>query len=155
MLLVIAIALPFYWLMEPGRQSNAATDFNARFVSAGSAMFAVTADGGFNCAGCHGPKGIGGSADYNLTLPDGTIQVVKWKAPALNTVLLRYDRSEVLFILTYGRPFSPMPAWGVLGGGPLNDQQPARTSWTTWRASSSRPNRRNREPATGSRPCSR
>jgi mono/diheme cytochrome c family protein len=123
MLLVIAVALPFYWLMEPGRQSNAAADFNTRFVSAGSAMFAVTADGGFNCAGCHGPKGIGGSADYNLTLPDGSIKVVKWKAPALNTVLLRYDRSEVLFILTYGRPFSPMPAWGVAGGGPLNDQQ--------------------------------
>ena len=26
-------------------------------------------------------------------------------------------------ILVYGRPFSPMPAWGVEGGGPLNDQQ--------------------------------
>ena len=46
-----------------------------------------------------------------------------WKAPALNTVLLRYSREEVRYILTYGRPFSPMPAWGVEGGGPLNDQQ--------------------------------
>jgi mono/diheme cytochrome c family protein len=123
MLLVVSVGLPFYWLMEPGRQSNAATDFNDTFIKAGSRMFAVTADGGFNCAGCHGAKGIGGVADYNLTLPDGTIKVVKWKAPALNTVLLRYSRDEVLFILTYGRPFSPMPAWGVTGGGPLNDQQ--------------------------------
>ena len=48
---------------------------------------------------------------------------VNWKAPALNTVLLRYSREEVRYILTYGRPFSPMPAWGVKGGGPLNDQQ--------------------------------
>jgi len=29
----------------------------------------------------------------------------------------------VRYILTYGRPFSPMSAWGVLGGGPMNDQQ--------------------------------
>ena len=27
------------------------------------------------------------------------------------------------YILTYGRPFSPMAAWGVAGGGPMNDQQ--------------------------------
>ncbi|MGI8662802.1 MAG: c-type cytochrome [Acidimicrobiales bacterium] len=123
MLLVVAVGLPFYWLMEPGRQSNAKTDFDDRFVAAGAKMFAPTADGGFNCAGCHGAKGVGASTDYNLTLPDGTIKVVSWKAPALNTVLLRYSRDEVLFILTYGRPFSPMPAWGVTGGGPLNDQQ--------------------------------
>src|SRR5437899_55143 len=51
MLLVISVGLPFYWLMEPGRQSNAAKDFDAKFVAAGSKMFAVTADGGFNCAG--------------------------------------------------------------------------------------------------------
>ena len=30
---------------------------------------------------------------------------------------------EVKFILNYGRPFSPMPAWGAPGGGPLTDQQ--------------------------------
>ena len=46
-----------------------------------------------------------------------------WKGPALNTVLLRYSREEVTYILTYGRPFSPMPAWGSAGNGPLNDQQ--------------------------------
>jgi hypothetical protein len=38
-------------------------------------------------------------------------------------VLLRYSREEVRFILVYGRPGTPMPAWGVDGGGPLNDQQ--------------------------------
>ena len=36
---------------------------------------------------------------------------------------LRFSREEVTYILTYGRPFSPMPAWGLNGGGPLNDQQ--------------------------------
>ncbi|MGH9185486.1 MAG: c-type cytochrome, partial [Acidimicrobiales bacterium] len=48
---------------------------------------------------------------------------VSWKAPALDTVLLRYSREEVTFILTYGRLFSPMPAWGIEGGGPMNEQQ--------------------------------
>ena len=48
---------------------------------------------------------------------------VKWTAPALNTVLYRYSEAEVNNILEYGRPPSPMPAWGSLGGGPLSDQQ--------------------------------
>ncbi|MEO7556838.1 MAG: c-type cytochrome [Acidimicrobiales bacterium] len=123
MLMLIAVGLPFYWLMEPGREHNAAKDFNETFIKKGDAMFAPTAEGGFNCAGCHGVGGVGGVAPYNLTQPDGTIKVVTWKAPALNTVLLRYSREEVTFILVYGRPFSPMPAWGTEGGGPLNDQQ--------------------------------
>jgi len=29
----------------------------------------------------------------------------------------------VRFILNYGRPFSPMSAWGLVGGGPMNEQQ--------------------------------
>ena len=36
-------------------------------------------------------------------------------------IVLRDD--EVLFILTYGRPYSPMSPWGLAGGGPMNDQQ--------------------------------
>jgi mono/diheme cytochrome c family protein len=30
---------------------------------------------------------------------------------------------QIRQILTYGRPFSPMPAWGIEGGGPMNEQQ--------------------------------
>ena len=75
------------------------------------------------CEGCHGPKGVGGITSYNLLQPDGSVKVVNWRVPALNTVLLRYCREEVTYIITYGRPFSPMPAWGVAGGGALNDQQ--------------------------------
>ena len=36
---------------------------------------------------------------------------------------LRYNRAQIRYVLVYGRPFSPMPAWGVLGGGSLDDQQ--------------------------------
>jgi len=127
-LVFIAIALPLYWILEPGRQANASDDFNRKFVDRGAEMFAPTGTNpaglNLNCAGCHGGmKATGGTAPYNLTLPDGTIKVVNWRAPALNTVLLRFSREEVMYILTYGRPFSPMPAWGLNGGGPLNDQQ--------------------------------
>jgi mono/diheme cytochrome c family protein len=123
-LFVIAIGLPLYWIFEPGRQANAKVDFDKVFVTRGSKLFAPTADGGFNCAFCHGGMDAKGNVvDYNLTEPDGTTTAVKWRAPALNTVLLRYSRKEVTYILTYGRPQTPMPAWGLDGGGPLNAQQ--------------------------------
>jgi len=125
-LFIIAIGLPMYWIYEPGRQANAATDFNRKFVERGAEMFAPTGDNiaALNCSGCHGGmKATGGTVTYNLIEPDGTTKPVQWRAPALNTVLLRYSREEVTYVITYGRPFSPMPAWGLTGGGPLNDQQ--------------------------------
>ena len=48
---------------------------------------------------------------------------VEWKAPALTTVLSRFSEEEVRSILDYGRPGTPMPAWGLPGGGPLTAQQ--------------------------------
>jgi mono/diheme cytochrome c family protein len=124
-LLVIAVALPVYWVLEPTRQANATSGSEVRFASRGAALFAPTADGGFNCAGCHGGmKATGGSAPYTLIDPKtGQAKAVTWNAPALNTVLYRFDESEVNFIITYGRPFSPMSPWGLDGGGPMNEQQ--------------------------------
>ena len=57
-LILIAIALPFYWILEPGRQSNAVKDFDAKFVEQGRQMFQPTGDNlqALNCAGCHGPN---------------------------------------------------------------------------------------------------
>ena len=126
LLFVLAVGIPLYWVMEPARQANAADGFGNRFVDRGEALFAVTGDNlqALNCAGCHG--GLNGGLAENAILTDpvtGDVSAVNWRAPALDTVLLRYSREEVTFILTYGRPGSPMPAWGVAGGGPLNDQQ--------------------------------
>jgi mono/diheme cytochrome c family protein len=42
--------------------------------------------------------------------------------PALNTVLLRFSPEEVEQIITYGRPGTPMQAFGVPGGGAENVQ---------------------------------
>ena len=119
-LIVIAVALPLYWLAEPGRQSGAVEQFKEEFISRGENIYNVKA----RCSDCHGPKGVGGVKSYTLLNANGDfVQQVDWKAPALNTVLYRYSKDEVKFILNYGRQNTPMPAWGAPGGGPLTDQQ--------------------------------
>jgi mono/diheme cytochrome c family protein len=123
-LAILTVSLPLYWVLEPGRQANAQFGYEKRFVEWGATLFKPTAQGGFNCAGCHGGMtATGGVASYAITDPKtGEVKAVSWKAPALNTVLYRFSDDEVRFILNYGRPFSPMSAWGTVGGGPMNDQ---------------------------------
>jgi mono/diheme cytochrome c family protein len=122
-LTIIAVGLPLYWLAEPGRQSGAIANFKTTFAERGAALFAVTADGGFNCAGCHGGV-AGGPVTYTMTDPNtGKLRQVEWKAPSLDDVTLRMSDAQITEVLTYGRTFSPMPAWGLAGGGPMNDQQ--------------------------------
>ena len=133
-LMVIGVGLPLYWLVEPNRQEGAVAFFDERFAGdtraahqpfGGGALFKGTSEGGFNCAGCHGgDAGIGGEVPYTLTDPvTGKLRQVNWKAPALNTATLRFTDEQLTDVLTYGRPFSPMPAWGLEGGGPMNTQQ--------------------------------
>ncbi|MGI9642032.1 MAG: c-type cytochrome, partial [Acidimicrobiia bacterium] len=76
------------------------------------------------CVACHGAAGVGGAAPYTVLDENGRfISSVNWTAPALNTVMYRFSEDEVLHILNFGRPQSPMPAWGTPGGGPLTSQQ--------------------------------
>jgi mono/diheme cytochrome c family protein len=118
LLTVVSLILPLYWLMEPARQDNAAYGWVKRFEKRGARNFEEA------CVSCHGPGGVGGVAQFTLTDPDGGfVAQVEWKAPALTTVLSRFDESEVKRILDYGRPGTPMPAWGLPGGGPLTTQQ--------------------------------
>ncbi len=85
--------------------------------------------------------------DNRFRNPDCIAVTVAWQAPALNTALYKFPirnaeadnpfksacsvadkrtnpdcRSQVFDILTYGRPGTPMPAWGVPGGGAENEQ---------------------------------
>ncbi len=133
-LAICGVGLPLYWLAEPGRQAGAVEDFNERLGGVffihdqpigGGALFSPTADGGFNCAGCHGGmQGLGATVPYTLTDPvTGDLRQVQWSAPSLNDVTLRMTDEQIRKVLVYGRPHSPMPAWGLEGGGPLNDQQ--------------------------------
>jgi mono/diheme cytochrome c family protein len=130
LLVIIAIGLPFYWSREPARAKGATRGFDNRAAQRGFLMFQPADSplpshniGHFGCATCHGAKGEGGAAKYVITDALGNTRSVQWKAPALNTVLLRYTPDTVRTILIYGRANTPMPAWGVAGGGAMNEQQ--------------------------------
>jgi mono/diheme cytochrome c family protein len=120
---VVAVALPIYWLREPTRQDQSEKYFDKNAVHRGAVLFAQPGTEEYEaatskqCAACHGDEGQGGAAPFRI---NGV--AVKWKAPPLNTELLRFTPEEVTQIITYGRPGTPMQGWGVAGGGPLNDQ---------------------------------
>lgn len=120
MLAILAVALPFYWLAEPGRQSGAIEAYNLSFEVRGEGTYTT----GAQCVNCHAAGGVGGTAPYVLQDGDGQFLAnANWRAPALDNVLLRYSEDEVRYILNFGRPGSPMAAWGTPGGGPLTTQQ--------------------------------
>jgi len=120
LLAVVAITLPLYWLAEPGREAGEVQHYDKVYIARGLDVYLNKA----KCVNCHGANGTGGSAAYTVLNGNGDyVASVKWLAPALNTVLYRFSEAEVFNILEYGRPPSPMPAWGSLGGGPLSDQQ--------------------------------
>ncbi|HLM29993.1 MAG TPA: c-type cytochrome [Acidimicrobiales bacterium] len=121
LLVISAVGLPVYWLNEPGRQSGAIEDYERTFALRGEERYVE----GSQCQNCHGPDGVGGVATYTITDADNQfVATVQWRAPALNTVLLRFSRDEVKYIINYGRPFSPMVGWGAeVNKGPLNEQQ--------------------------------
>ena len=133
LVVISAIGLPLYWLREPSRQAGAAHGFDKRAAERGRILFQPADSpipagnvGHFGCGGCHGTEGQGGVATFAMPDPKNPTappRQVKWEAPPLNTVTLRYTEDQIRSVLVYGRPNTPMPPWGVLGGGPMNDQQ--------------------------------
>jgi len=138
MLTISAVGLPVYWLREPFRQEGAGFDrgtqyFENKAVQRGEELFQAAPgnpptprEPHFGCEVCHGVEGVGGVAPFTISDPvdkEALPKQVQWTAPALDTVMLRYRPEEVRNILVYGRPGTPMPPWGVEGGGPMNDQQ--------------------------------
>ena len=68
-------------------------------------------------------KATGGAPPYTVTDPvTGEVTRSTGRAGAQHR-LYRFDEDEVRYILNYGRPGSPMSAWGLDGGGPMNAQQ--------------------------------
>lgn len=147
---VLALSLPLYWLIEPTRQDEMSEQFVETSVEQGAELFQSTTSGSevaLGCADCHGAEGGGGFASTVVSIsrdevetaegaveaadrvcavsPEGEdefICQVNWRAPPLNDVFLRFSREEVGQIVVYGRPGTPMPAWGLEGGGAKNDQ---------------------------------
>ncbi len=131
--LILAAGLPLYWLVEPARQEAAVIGFDERAVERGAVLFANDTMHEYDsaksllCANCHGADGAGGAAPFVVTPAaqgSETARPIKvsWKAPSLNNVFYRFDDAQVHNILVYGRPGTPMPAWGIAGGGPKNEQ---------------------------------
>ncbi len=117
-LVIIGVALPLYWLGEPGRQQGYVDDSRRQFTSRGFEQYEE------RCASCHGGGGLGGTTSTSVTDDAGNfIAAIEWEVPALTTALYRFSEVEVRHILNFGRPPTPMQAWGAPGGGPLTTQQ--------------------------------
>ena len=147
-LVIVILGLLAYFIWEPFRETAAATDFHTRSVDRGAILFANSASKVYDstksllCANCHGVDGGGGFASFIVKSddprcnPTATVnaelaakqpyclpQQVSWAAPNLQLAGLRYSRDQLTTIITYGRPGTPMPAWGVASGkGALGDQ---------------------------------
>ncbi len=111
----LAVSLPLYFLGEPARQEGFVEEFATASEERGAHIVEE-----FACFSCHGPEGVGGVASYVEKRSGVT---VAWAAPSLDDVLFRYDPDELNFWVTYGRGNTPMPPWGLPGGGPLNEAQ--------------------------------
>ena len=112
---LLTIMIPLYYLGEQDRQEGFVDEFDEVSVERGEHLYEE-----FGCGNCHGVDGSGGAASY-VEKRSGIN--VTWTAPAINNVFFRYDDEEVRYWLIYGRANSPMPAWGLEGGGPMNDGQ--------------------------------
>ena len=148
---IVAVVLPLYWLLEPNRQIEESGGFEKRAEERGAVLFANASMPAYDsakslqCANCHGIDAGGGAATFVLTPDaqgntDATPVAENWVAPSLNDVMYRFNEctaeevtektancdsraeQQVTQIITYGRPGTPMPAWGVAGGGPKNEQ---------------------------------
>jgi mono/diheme cytochrome c family protein len=143
--LILAVSVPVYFLVEPTREADANAQFLKQSIERGAKLFANPQSKAYDatisllCANCHGVDAGGGSAQFvlqpdadlcqakqnqnNPNVPQCLSQQVSWQAPPLNTVLLRFDPGQVAQIITYGRPGTPMPPWGVASGkGVLGEQ---------------------------------
>ncbi|MBI4302726.1 MAG: c-type cytochrome [Chloroflexi bacterium] len=97
MTLIIAIFIPVYWAMEPGRQEAARLRQQTEAAERGAKLY------GSVCATCHGAQGEGGVG------------------PALKGTQL--DDETLRKFVARGIPGRAMPAWGKEDGGPFHQQQ--------------------------------
>ncbi len=141
MLLIMALVLPVYWLLEGGRRAGAEEFFSEWAADRGEELAAE-----LECTDCHGAD-LGGARFAPVVLDIGNqitdrdtfLINTTWEAPSLDDVFTRFDTNaetldevtEVTSIVTYGR--GVMPSWGLEGGGPLNMQEVSDLVAWLWR----------------------
>jgi len=147
-LVIVVLGLLGYFIWEPFREASAKTGFKERSIERGAVLFSSKDSPAYEstksllCAGCHGVDGGGGVASFVVKSSDPRCdptksvdadlaakqpyclpQKVSWQAPNLQLAGQRYSRAQLTQIVTYGRPGTPMPAWGVASGkGALQEQ---------------------------------
>jgi mono/diheme cytochrome c family protein len=147
-LVIVIVGLLAYFIWEPFRSEAAADGFTEQSVERGAVLYANDQSEHYDsaksqlCADCHGVDGGGGVAAYVVKSEDprcdpkqtvdGELlaeqpyclpEQVSWAAPSLKLAGLRYSREQLTQIITYGRPGTPMPPWGVASGkGALQKQ---------------------------------
>ena len=112
---VMAIVMPVYYLNESNRQAAAVETFAEIAEERGEHWYEE-----FQCGDCHGVDGGGGAAPF-IEARSGISTA--WAAPPLNDITYRFDDDEIRHWIIFGRQGTPMPSWGVEGGGPLDSQQ--------------------------------
>ena len=147
-LIIAVLALLGYFIWEPFREASAKDGFHEQSVERGAILFANSQSKEYDstksllCATCHGVDGGGGVATFVVKSddprcdPNQTVNAklaenqpyclpkqVSWAAPSLQLAGLRYDRKQLTQIITFGRPGTPMPAWGVASGKGALQQQ--------------------------------
>ena len=81
--LVMAVSIPLYFLVEPSRESSAQDDFDDRAVERGAVLFANDQSPHYDptrsllCANCHGVDGKGGSAPFVIRSEDPSCDLTK------------------------------------------------------------------------------
>ncbi len=146
--MIVLLGMVGYFMREPFRSNEASDAFLSRSIDRGAVLFASPQSDDYvstislQCARCHGTDGGGGTAPFIVKSTDPRCdpkQVVNedlaakqpyclptsvaWAAPDLQLASLRYSREQITDIITYGRPGTPMPAWGVLSGRGSLDAQ--------------------------------
>jgi mono/diheme cytochrome c family protein len=147
-LIVVILGMLAYFVWEPFREKDASAGFKDRSIERGAILFANNQSKSYDstksllCANCHGVTGGGGVANFSVKSedprcdPNQTVdqsladkqpyclpKQVSWAAPNLQIASLRYSRAQLTNIITYGRPGTPMPAWGVASGKGALQQQ--------------------------------
>ena len=114
-----ALFIPLYLIYDNNRIADATDERFVEQVVRGEELYQA------NCAECHGGNLAGGAAASPFEGDDA------WPAPALDTFVVRYEdnpnvddiESFLWETLYWGRPGSPMPAYGEDAAGPFTDEQ--------------------------------